>query len=106
LEKGSQSTQEIESKAKLQSEMEGILWKQSPRIHHQYQKRWFLVAGNMLYYWKSRSSDSEAKPAVAIVLDGIKVMNVDEKHYTFELHVQRRFADHFFKIPSFQHLVA
>eukprot|EP00043_Microstomoeca_roanoka_P000822 m.29311 g.29311 ORF g.29311 m.29311 type:complete len:1153 (+) comp10519_c0_seq1:89-3547(+) len=69
-------------------DQEGYLWKRGERKSDGYRKRWFVLKGNLLYYF--RSHDPGTEPLGCIVLERVSVVN-DKKsdvHQRFQFRLE------------------
>ncbi|KAM9305066.1 sesquipedalian-1-like [Gastrophryne carolinensis] len=66
----------LEASGRLASsggQMEGFLLKRGSRSGSSYQRRWFLLGGNLLLYWERRPGGEEPQPLGLILLEGSSV---------------------------------
>jgi len=75
-------------KTPLRSEKAGHLYKQSPSALKGFQKRWFMLSGSVLYYWKTQQT--RGKPISAILLNESRIVPIYDKKGTFEIHTEDR----------------
>jgi hypothetical protein len=71
--------------------MEGYLWKKSPSLGKEFQKRWFSLSGTQLYYLESMNS-SAAKGHIDLN-HALKIEALPEKkskYFLFEIHTTSR----------------